>query len=237
VIGVGTGITASTLALLNDVKTVDAYDISRVLEDVFAAYPDGTLDLTHNPKINLIWQDARSGLELNPKQYDIIQTQPLYLKQAGSALLNSTEFFQLIRRRLKAGGIFCLYSNGSPAQAFSVRQTADQVFPYRESFFDGYLLILSNEPIGLDANVLSGRLNSDDPLWQKIAAYPSTSTPERIFDSLDTPRLPAHGSKFVITDDHPIVEYPRMPAESVRLAQLPFRLPKPDSQHSHHEPR
>ena len=35
----------------------------------------------------MIWQDARSGLALNPKKYDIIQAQPLYLKQAGSALL------------------------------------------------------------------------------------------------------------------------------------------------------
>lgn len=236
VIGVGTGITASTLARLNDVKTVDAYDISRVLEDVFAAYPDGTLDLAHNPKINLIWQDARSGLELNPRKYDIIQTQPLYLKQAGSALLNSVEFFGLVSRRLKTGGVFCLYSNGSPAQAFSIRQTADQVFPYRESFFNGYLLILSNQPISLEADVLSSRLNSDDPLWQEIAAYPPTSTPERIFDALDTPRLPGYGTAFVITDDHPIVEYPQLLTESVRLAQLPFQLPKPDSQHSHHEP-
>jgi len=235
VIGVGTGITASTLARLDDVRSVDSYDISHVLKDVFKAYPQGTLNIAANPKINLIWQDARSGLELNEKQYDIIQTQPLYLKQAGSGLLNSIEFFELIARRLKPGGVFCLYSNGSPGQAFSIRQTADQVFAHRESFFDGYLLILSNDPIQMDRDVLTDRLNSDDPLWQEIAAYTETSDADHILQTLDTPRLPGHRTAMIITDDRPVVEYPRMLREHIRISQLPFELPKPDSQHSHHE--
>lgn len=233
VIGVGTGITATTLARLDEVHCVDAYDISRVLEDVFDACPEGTLHLNENPRINLIWQDARSGLELNPKKYDIIQTQPLYLKQAGSALLNSVEFFELVKRRLQSGGVFCLYSNGTPAQAFSIRQTADQVFPYRLSFFDGYLVMLSMEPIELDTDVLTRRLHSDDPLWQEIAGYEPTSTAQNILDSLDVPRLPGHGAVLVTTDDAPVVEYPQMLAERVRSLQLPFELPQPDSRHSH----
>lgn len=235
VIGVGTGITASTLAKLEEVHRVDAYDISRVLEDVFDACPQGTLLLTDNPKINLIWQDARSGLELNSQRYDIIQTQPLYLKQAGSALLNSVEFFELISRRLKPGGVFCLYSNGTPAQAYSIRQTADQVFPFRQSFFDGYLVILSMEPIHLDAEVLRSRLQSDDRLWQEIAGFAGTATPDLILDALDEPGLPCHGTGFVITDDHPIVEYPQLLAQQIQAARLPFELPRPDSRHSHHD--
>ena len=121
VIGVGTGITASTLAKLDEVRSVDAYDISGVLEELFAAYPQGTLQLTTNPKINRIWQDARTNLELNPQQYNAIQAQPLCLKQAGSALRNSVEFFRLVSRRLKLGGVLCLYSDGTVEQAFGIR--------------------------------------------------------------------------------------------------------------------
>ncbi|MEQ9407132.1 MAG: fused MFS/spermidine synthase [Fuerstiella sp.] len=232
VIGVGTGITAATLAKLDTVRTVDAYDISRVLEDVFAACPDGTLNITSNPRINLIWQDARSGLELNPTTYDLIQTQPLYLKQAGSGLLNSEEFMALVSRRLKPGGVFCLYSNGTPEQAFVVRETADKVFPYRETFFNGYLVILSNDPISIDAGTLRQRLASDDPFWKEVSRHHETASPEAILALQDTPELPRHNGALTITDDRPIVEYPAFLRRHFLTHPLPFELPAPDSSHS-----
>ncbi len=232
VIGVGTGITAATLAKLDSVERVDAYDISRVLEDVFAAYPDGTLNITSNPKINLIWQDARSGLELNPAQYDLIQTQPLYLKQAGSGLLNSEEYMRLISRRLKPGGVFCLYCNGTPEQAFAVRETADKVFPYRETFYNGYLAILSNDPISVSEASLQQCLNSTDPLWTEVRNYPETASARKLMALMDSPRLPGHDRSLTITDDCPIVEYPASLTQRVKMLSLPFDLPAPDSSHS-----
>ena len=114
---------------------VDAYEISHVLEEVYERYPDGTLRLRENERINFILQDARTGLALNAKKYDVIQTQPLYLKQSGSSLLNSVEFMRLVQSRLKKNGVFCVYSNGTPEQAFALRETADAVFAHRESFF------------------------------------------------------------------------------------------------------
>lgn len=229
VIGVGTGITAATLAKHESVKNVDAYDISRVLENVFDAYPRGTLNVATDPKVNLIWQDARSGLELNPKMYDIIQTQPLYLKQAGSGLLNSEEFFRLVSKRLKPGGVFCLYSNGTPEQAFIVRETADRVFPYRETFFDGYLAILSNDPIALNELTIENRLAGSDPLWREIRDHEQTKSAAAIVALRDQPELPRHDGRIVITDDFPLVEYPAVLEEHFRRNPLPFRLPAPDS--------
>jgi len=223
----GTGITAGTLAKLSAIKQIDGYEISTVLKQVYRDYSAGTLDLTNNRKINLIWQDARTGLSLNNKQYDLIQTQPLYLKQAGSSLLNSLEFFQLVKRRLKPGGVFCLYSNGTAEQAFTVRETADQVFPYRVSFFEGYLVVLSNDPIEIDEQMLSNQLASDDPLWSEISKFPPTSTGKKIMALLDSPKLQAGVGTLIITDDHPLVEYPQMLRQRVRQTQSKLLLPTP----------
>ena len=234
VIGVGTGITAATLAKLESIERVDAYDIRTVLQDVFAAYPEGTLHISDNPKINLIWQDARSGLELNTAKYDIIQTQPLYLKQAGSGLLNSKEFMQLISSRLRKGGVFCLYSNGTPEQAFAIRETADQVFPHRESFFNGYLVILSNDPIVVREETLRNCLKSEDELWQEIRQHVTTETPEDVFQLMDVPQLHGGRGKLVITDDHPVVEYPDQLLRILNRNCLPFRLPQPETKYSLH---
>jgi spermidine synthase len=92
VIGLGTGISSATLAKLNSIVAVDTYEINPTLEYVLRPYRDGTLGILDNPKNRMLWRDARAGLALGSEQYDVVVTQPLYLKQAGSGLLNSREF-------------------------------------------------------------------------------------------------------------------------------------------------
>jgi spermidine synthase len=227
VIGLGLGITAGTLAKLDSVHTVDAYEFNHTLKDIYQEYRSGTLGLADNPKINVLWQDARSGLSLRDKKYDVIQTQPLYLKQAGSSLLNSREFFELISSRLKPGGVFCLYSNGEPQQAFAIRQTAAQVFRGRESFLNGYLLVLSNEPIAINEDDLARRLASNDPLWREIAAYELTRDAAGVLALLDRPTLPWGDGQLLVTDDRPIVEYPEFLRREVSRLGYEVALPEP----------
>lgn len=227
VIGVATGITAATLAKLGSVERVDGYDINRTLKRIYRLYPEGTLNVAANPKINLIWQDARSGLSLNARKYDVIQAQPLYLKQAGSALLNSVEFYELVSTRLKPGGVFCLYSNGTPEQAFAVRQTAAEAFAHHVSFFDGYLLICSNDPIDISEDVLRRRLASNDPLWKEIHGWHETRDAVSILSHLDIPPLPWGDGRLITSDDHPIVEYPQFLSQQVNQLGYGDILPVP----------
>lgn len=227
VIGVSTGITASAFAKLESVEQVDGYDISRMLQRIYADFPTGTLNIATNPKINLIWQDARTGLNLNPKKYDIIQTQPLYLKQAGSSILNSQEFFQLVASRLKSDGVFCVYSNGTPEQALAVRETAKQVFQHEESFFNGYLLVLSNSPIRSKPAEFVDAYETQDPLWDEIRSWDRTSTPESFTRLLDRPRLYGGLGELVITDTQPVVEYPEYLKARVKEVYGELNLPQP----------
>ncbi|MFK7817788.1 MAG: hypothetical protein AB8G99_03635, partial [Planctomycetaceae bacterium] len=224
VIGVGTGITATTLAKIGTVKQVDAYDISHVLEEVYDRYPEGTLRLRENERINFILQDARTGLALNSKKYDVIQTQPLYLKQSGSSLLNSQEFLQLVQSRLKKSGVFCVYSNGTPEQAFALRETADSVFAHRESFFNGYLLVLSNDKIDVNQTSLAAKLERDDPFWTEVRECKVTSTAGQILQLMDSPRLPGGDGTLIVTDDRPILEYPDYLFDRLRKDQPTFSL-------------
>lgn len=227
IIGVCTGITVGTLAKLDSVERIDGYDITHMLKRIYADYPDGTLNIATNPKVNLIWQDARTGLALNPKKYDLIQTQPLYLMQSGSAQLNSVEFYRLVSQRLKPGGVFCLYSNGTPEQAFVVRETAAQAFAYRETFLNGYLVICSNDPIDVSEAALAKRFQRDDPLWREIRGYAKTATAADARKLVDQPRLEQGDGMIVITDNYPIVEYPEALHQRIRAKGYTFRLPDP----------
>jgi predicted membrane-bound spermidine synthase len=227
IIGVATGITASTLARDDAVHEVVGYDISHMLTRIHHDYPQGTLGLAENEKINIIWQDARTGLALSDRQFDIIQAQPLYLKQAGSSLLNSVEFYRLVQSRLKPGGVFCLYSNGTAEQALAVRQTADQVFAQRASFFDGYLVLLSDTPFDLSEEHFDGRLARGGALWREVRGWKPTSTGSAILKLLDRPNLPSVDADLTITDDWPVLEYPKFLANRVQRLELGGQLPTP----------
>ncbi len=210
VVGLGSGITATTLAMLNTVEVVDTYEINRSLADVFSDYESGTLGGLSNPKVNIVWQDARTGLALNEKKYDVVVTQPLYLKQSGSGLLNSREFLELVKSRLAVNGVFCLYSNGTDAQKLAVRETAASVFPYGETFYDGYLLVLSRQPIRVDGESIENRFGRfrDDPLWDEIRGFELTQDAKAVLSQLDRPRLSWDAHGLLVTDDHPVIEYP-----------------------------
>ena len=224
VIGVGAGVTAATIAKSG--ARVDAYDVNPGLLQLYRRYPEGTLRVADNPAISIRWQDARSGLALSDKQFDVIQTQPLYLKQAGSGLLNSVQFYSLISKRLKPGGVFCLYSNGTPAQALVVRQTAKEVFPHYRSFSHGYLLLLSKETLDLDEASLRERFQSVGAFWDEVRAFERTKDPVAFLQLFDPPDFPWGRGDLISTDDHPIVEYPSFVEERVR--ELGYRdLPAP----------
>ena len=112
--------------------------------------------------------------------------------------------------------------------------SADQVFPHRESFFNGYLVILSNDPIVVREETLRNSLNSDDELWQEIRQHVATETPEDVFQLMDVPQLPGGRGKLVITDDWPVVEYPAQLRRILTRNPLPFRLPQPETKYSLH---
>jgi protein-L-isoaspartate O-methyltransferase len=231
-VGLGTGITAATLAQLSSVERIDAYEINHTLEEVFREYPEGTMGASTHPKIQLLWQDARTGLAVREQKYDIITTAPLYLRQAGSGLLNSKETYELIQSRLKPGGIACVFSWGTDAQAFTVRQTAAQVFDHQRSIWGGYLLLLSDSPIEFGAAALRARMErySDDPLWAEIIEFAGPLGAEGLADLVDSPQFDWGDGRLTTTDDRPILEYPLYLSAQVKALGYPeahLKLPDP----------
>jgi hypothetical protein len=122
-------------------------------------------------------------------------------------LLLSREYFQLVQKRLKPGGVFAIYSNsmGNADQSLLVRETVASVFPYYESFKKGYLLVASNEPITYQVSALE-KLAASDPLAQQILAQGI----EAMQSLHDQPRLQWKANPYVVTDNHPMLEYPNV---------------------------
>ena len=220
VVGNGIGITASTLAKLDGMH-VDAYEINHTLRHVLREFPKQTLNVLQNPDIDIRWQDARSGLALDLKRYDLIISAPLYLRQAGSSILLSREYMQLAKRRLRENGVFALYAHeGEAAQALLVRRTVASVFDHSETFLNGLLIVASDTPITITAQLIKARLGRSDEFYQEVASFGAAMQHRgtSLYHAFDSPRLSFEQGKYTITDDHPLVEYPRVAEKLVQLS-------------------
>ncbi len=233
VIGLGCGSTTHSLSEVDEIESIDVYDINSTLNKLIADHSEETYHVHDAERIHIMWQDGRTGMALNTKQYDLITQQPLYLMQAGSGLLLSQEYFELVRSRLKPGGIFCAYTYDleNHAQSQAVRQTAQAVFPYCESFCDGWMIIASDQPIDVSRRHLLREMGRSGPLFDEIRVYESAATRgvvESLLAMVDRPRLSWDASTLVITDDHPFVEYPWVAA---RMLQTPVQIPSEEFLH------
>ncbi|GAB4159943.1 MAG: hypothetical protein Tsb009_37260 [Planctomycetaceae bacterium] len=221
VIGLGTGMTAGTLSKIQAVGHVDVYEINEELKQVLADFPDGTMNVATDPKITIRWQDGRSGLALNDKKYDIITQQPLWLKQAGSSILLSREYMELVKSRLKPDGIFCIYCNtasymGTEEQARAVRRTAREVFPYGETFHGGYMIMVSQKPFHWNRTRIERKL-AGEPQLRKECESKKVGL-DKLVDAFDSERL-SWDCPYLVTDDHPIIEYPHIVRMLVQRAE------------------
>lgn len=207
VIGLGTGITATVFTKLNSVNKVDAYEINHMIKDVLEKYKKNTLNVINNPKINIIWGEGRTGLALNPKKYDIISQQPLYLKQAGSSILLSKECMKLAKERLKPNGIYCVYSRSNhPEVSLSVLKTVKSVFKYTQTFSDCYLVIASDYPLSSNRKHIEKKLKLPDPVYEQIRKFKKFYM--LLDQNKDEQEKKLKNIPYIIKDDHPIIEYP-----------------------------
>lgn len=204
VVGFAMGHTANALLRLPNLQKLDCYEIHRGFQQIFEAYPDSVRPILSDPRLRLYWQDGRSGLSLNDTKYDLITSAPLYLKQSGSSLLLSENYFKLLLKRLKPGGVVACYARSdSYLQGVLVRQTFAKVFPYHFSVAGGYLLLGSNEPFDLRGEAMARKMEFPGLLQEAHEHFGSAG----LLQIVDR-QIAWSGVTAVISDDRPLVEYP-----------------------------
>ncbi len=199
-----------------------AVDLVPSVPKLFGYYhPDGP-ELMKSPLAHVVADDGRRFLERTNEQYDVITLDPPPPVSAPTtSLLFSREFYSILKRHLRPGGIvqIWVYTEGTrwdrafPAAA---AKAIEESFPYTRAFLtvDGWGLhiLASNDPIPLkDAKTLASRL--PEKAAKDFVEWGPASTPEGMFaivlrqeiplktvSDLDA-RVPA------IQDNDPINEY------------------------------
>lgn len=148
VICFGTGQTANAVRQ-EGIERLDLVDISGAVFEMapLFAVNQGVLE---DPRVHPIVMDGRAWLRRTSRQYDLVSLEPMPPTFAGVNALYSREFYELVDRRLRPGGIAAQWL---PFHLVDAAQAAGVAATFRSVFPDSFLWI---DPVG-KTGILLGR--------------------------------------------------------------------------------
>ena len=217
VVGLGTGETAGWLGKIPSVERVDAVEIEPALDEMVRRCAAVNGDVFNNPKIHVIYNDAREVLLTNRQTYDIIASEPSNPYRAGIANLFTREFYEAASGRLNQGGLFIQWLQAyetDETTVLTVLATLKSVFKHVEiwrSKHDDMLLLCSNQPFSYTAEGLRRRI-AEEPYRTALAvAWRATQMEGFLAHYVAGERLVEEASRNYVnclnTDDHNRIEY------------------------------
>jgi len=197
---------------------VTAVELVPSVPRVFGYFHADGPALLRSPLSHVVIDDGRRYLERTYEQYDVITIDPPPpVQAAGSSLLYSKEFYAIIRRRLRPGGILQQWlPGGDPVVRASVARALKESFPYVRVFHSvegwGYHFLASESPLpNPTAAELAQRL--PDKAATDFLEWGPESTPEGQFAdvlkreiSLDD-LIQQAPTASALRDDRPVNEY------------------------------
>lgn len=187
---------------------------------LFGYYHADAPKLVSSPLARIVIDDGRRFLDGSSESYDVVVVDPPPpTEAAGSSLLYSREFYEVIKGHLRKDGILQVWypeTGSDTATAVSVTKALMDSFPYVRAFrsYDqfGIHFLASMEPITIaSSSVLAAHMPS--AAVSDLVEWGPEATPQQQFESVLSqelsmkelvalaPRVPA------LQDDRPINEY------------------------------
>jgi hypothetical protein len=195
-----------------------AVELAPSVPRMFPYYHPDANDLLKSPLAHVVIDDGRRYLERTSEQYDVITIDPPPpIEAAGSSMLYSKEFYEIINLRLRPDGILQQWlPEGDPVVRSAVARALAESFPYIRVFQYssrfGYQFLASKQPI---PNRTSAELVQRMPgaAVKDLVEWPFKPTGEAEFDYvLEKEISMAHlmasdPDTQAMRDDHPVNEY------------------------------
>ena len=212
IIGLGSGGTLYNMAGRSETKEIDCFEVILSQPDVLREYAkiknDGSVSgILKDKRVRLIMKDGRYEIQNNDKKYDLIEADALRPNSSFSGNVYSKEYFGLLKKKLKKGGILASWMPTT-----RVRNTMVTVFPFVYEI-GHFILIGSNSPVEFNSEILSKRL--DDPFTKNHFLRANIDVQKAIGNYLNEIVIVQNGqiskSEDINTDMFPKDEYSRVP--------------------------
>ncbi len=130
IIGLGSGITAGTVAANDSIESLTVLEISTEVVEASDFFLQENYAVLSDPRVRLVTADARNFLLATHDRYDLIVSEVSNPWISGISNLFTWEFFALAKSRLNPGGVmsqwFHTYSMSEPDFRTVLRTFADQ---------------------------------------------------------------------------------------------------------------
>jgi len=213
-LGLGTGVTPSAALYHEEVQQTDIAELIPGAVEAARFIGDGNSHVVDDPRVQMHENDARHYLSRTSKQFDVIVSDLFVPWESRTGYLYTVEHYQMARRKLLPGGLFCqwlaLYQTGG-REFEAIANSLRKVFPHVTLWWGRMnvrrpmlALIGSDQPLTVDAenlqrrlNALSGKANPPDVSLQSSSNLLSLYAGD----------WPTVNGATLNTDEFPVVEF------------------------------
>jgi spermidine synthase len=216
IIGMGSGVTASTVAQYDSVRYLDIVEIEPSIMKAASFFERVNYNVMEDPKTRVIINDARNHLLETKDRYDLIVSEPSNPWISGIGSLYTSDYFKIVNKRLNNGGIFCQWihsysmSSDNLKMIFRTMAASFKDIQLWDSDAGDFLLIGSNEEIKTDPDRIKRVVNFSNRTKSDFSKYLHVEYPVEIFGRiiLDRPGVLKYsqGSR-INSDNHPYLEF------------------------------
>ena len=168
-LGMSGGAWTAVLASYNKIKSIDVVEINPGYRAVALSNPDTRAGIAH-PKVKIHFDDGRRWLNAHPEaKFDLVMMNTTFHWRAGATNVLSTDFLELVRARLRPGGV--VYYNTTDSQ--DVAFTASAVFKYVVRYLN--FIAASDSPFGVSHAVRMANLMQFERNGLPIFSAPETA--------------------------------------------------------------
>jgi spermidine synthase len=165
VVGCGAGVTAGSFVLHPSVERIVICELEPLIPPNVAAahFAAENYDVLKDPRVEVVYDDARHYVLTAPEKFDIITSDPIHPWVKGAATLYTREYFEMCKQHLNPGGVVTQWVPLYESDQTTVRSELATFF---EAFPDGTIWGNAMDNGGYDTVVLGQagptRVNVDE---------------------------------------------------------------------------
>jgi spermidine synthase len=185
IIGYGGGVTVGAATAFKEVEEIDCLEIEQAVIGAGPQFKEFNRESYQNPKVHIMYNDARNYMNVTRKQYDVIISEPSNPWIAGVASLFTSEFYERAAQVLKPDGVFAqwiqLYEL-DPADLRMILREFQEKFPHVSVWvFSGDLVVIgTRQPQHLNLDRWVELASTDSRLRLEMRHYFKVPRPEGI---------------------------------------------------------